>query len=92
MNEATVIVDVMSSSVVKNRFDNVSDAEVVNHYLTKYKPQVSEAIDIWLTRMSKRIAADPTLNPSDVVAALRAPKVETTETKLADVAAAVNEA
>lgn len=71
MREATVIIDVMGNAVVKSRFNEVSDAEVVNHYLEKYKPQVAEAMDIWLTRMSRRIAADPTLNPSDAIASLR---------------------
>lgn len=94
MREATVIIDVMGSSVIKNRFDNVSSDEVVTHYMTKYKPQIAEAMDIWLSRMSRRIAADPTLNPSDVVTALRAKNAEaaapTTEEQVAEVAAAVN--
>ncbi|RYD26060.1 MAG: hypothetical protein EOP89_07825 [Lysobacteraceae bacterium] len=95
MREATVIIDVMGSAVVKNRFDQVSSDEVVTHYMTKYKPQVAEAMDIWLSRMSKRIAADPTMNPSDLIASLRktAPDAaEVIDDKIAEVAAAVNAA
>lgn len=71
MREATVIIDVLGSRAVKNRFDTVKEEEVVTHYVEKYKEQVKEAMDIWLTRMSRRIAADPTLNPSDMVANIR---------------------
>lgn len=71
MREATVIVDVMSQKVVKSRFDNVSNDEVATHYIEKYREQVKEAMDIWLTRMSRRIAADPTLNPTAAITQAR---------------------
>lgn len=71
MREATVIIDVMSSKVVKSRFNEVKDDEVAEHYMTKYKEQVAEAMDIWLSRMAKRIAADPTLNPNEQITAVR---------------------
>lgn len=71
MREATIIIDVMSGSCVKSRFDQVSDDEVVEHYLTKYRPQVAEAMDVWLSQMTRRITADPTLNPNETIAALR---------------------
>lgn len=58
MTTATVIIDVMSGSVVKSRFDNVPDAEIVEHYLNKYRPQVAEAMDIWLTRAAKNITPE----------------------------------
>jgi hypothetical protein len=94
MREATVIIDVMATNCVKNRFDTVTEDEVVAHYLTKYKPQVAEAMDLWLSKMSKRIAADPTLNPSDLVTSLRKANADapaTVESAVAEVAAAVNQ-
>lgn len=72
MREATIIIDVMSGDCVKNRFSEVADSEVAEHYLGKYRTEVAEAMDVWLTRMTRRIAADPTLNPTETVAALRA--------------------
>lgn len=94
MREATVIIDVMATNCVKNRFDTVTEDEVVAHYLTKYKPQVAEAMDLWLSKMSKRIAADPTLNPSDLVASLRKSgegTAESVQASIEKVAAQVNQ-
>lgn len=50
---ATVIIDIMSGTMVKNRFDHVTDQEVIEHYLTKYRDHVTEAMDIWLTRQAQ---------------------------------------
>ncbi|RYD47073.1 MAG: hypothetical protein EOP83_28635, partial [Verrucomicrobiaceae bacterium] len=43
MREATIIIDVMSGECVKSRFE-VDEAEVVEHYMTKYKPHIAEAM------------------------------------------------
>lgn len=59
MIESTVIIDVMRGTAVKNRFEGASDEEVTNHYIDKYREQVKEAMDIWLTKMATRMAADP---------------------------------
>jgi hypothetical protein len=76
MREATVIIDVMRGVCVKSRFDQVTEDEVVHHYLDKYREQVKEAMDIWLNRMAQRMAADPNFARSErgdkAVAALQA--------------------
>lgn len=58
MREATVVIDVMGSAVVKNRFSEVPDSQVVEHYMNKYREQVAEAMNIWLTKVSKAAAVD----------------------------------
>lgn len=58
--EATVIIDVMRSTVIKSRFTEVSEEEVLHHYLDKYKEQVKEAIDLWMTKMARRMQVDST--------------------------------
>lgn len=58
--EATVIIDIMRSTVLKSRFTEVSEEEVLHHYLDKYKEQVKEAIDLWMTKMARRMQADST--------------------------------
>ena len=45
--EATVIVDVLQRRIVKSRFEE-SNEEVVKHYLTQYKSQVAEGIQVWM--------------------------------------------
>lgn len=56
--EAAVIIDVLNGTVVKNQFSGNSDEEVVNHYLTKYKAQVTQAMDIWLTQTAQKVARE----------------------------------
>lgn len=56
MNYA-VIIDVINGKIVKNQFAaSNSDEEVVNHYLQKYRPQVMEAMDVWLSQLSQKVA------------------------------------
>lgn len=59
LREATVIIDVMRSSCVTTRFQNVTEDEIVNHYMSKYGEQVKEAMGLWLNKMAKRMAQDP---------------------------------
>ncbi len=52
-----VIIDVINGKVVKNQFSaSNSDEEVVNHYLQKYRPQVTEAMDVWLSQLAQKVA------------------------------------
>lgn len=53
MREATVIIDVMQARIVKSRFDLETDETVVNHYMTKYKGEIAEAMEIWMMRAAK---------------------------------------
>lgn len=43
--EAAVVIDVLNRNVVKNRFaETTKDAEVLEHYLTKYSELVTEGL------------------------------------------------
>lgn len=56
--DAAVIIDVLNGTVVKNQFIDNSAEEVVNHYLNKYKAQVTQAMDIWLTQTAQKVARE----------------------------------
>lgn len=58
MREATVIIDIMGGSVVKNRFDEVADDEVLEHYLTKYKEYATRGVDVWLSKEAQKFVAN----------------------------------
>lgn len=47
LEEATIIIDILQRRVVKSRFSE-SNEEVIKHYLTQYKDQVAEGIQIWM--------------------------------------------
>ena len=53
-----VIIDVINGKIVKNQFTQNSDEEVVNHYLQKYRPQVTEAMDVWLSQLAQKVAKE----------------------------------
>lgn len=63
---ATVIIDVMEAKLVRNGLKGTStDDEVLNHFMTKYKPQVSEAISIWMERLAHAKVMAEALNPTE---------------------------
>lgn len=45
--EATIIIDILQRRMVKSRFTE-DDSEVLSHYLSQYKKQVAEGIQIWM--------------------------------------------
>ena len=53
LRDASVIIDVINSKVIKSQFTNAEHDDLVNHYLNKYSAEVKEAIDIWLTGLAK---------------------------------------
>lgn len=59
LREATVIIDVTRSTCLTKRFDHISDAEVVHHYMTKFGEYVKEAMGVWLRKMAAKMAQDP---------------------------------
>lgn len=83
MRDATVIIDVTHSALVKCRFEDVKDDEVLGHYLDQYRDQVKEAVSIWLSRMAARMQADPTF-ALPYSAEATEPTAETTETAAAE--------
>lgn len=45
--EATIIIDILQRRMVKSRFTE-DDSEVLSHYLSQYKNQVAEGIQLWM--------------------------------------------
>ena len=58
LKNASVIIDVINGKIVKNTFKDTPASEVVNHYLEKYRPQVTEAMDIWLNQVAAKVAKE----------------------------------
>lgn len=50
--QATVIIDILKRKVVKSRYPD-ADEEVLKHYLTQYKSQVAEGIQLWMSGQYK---------------------------------------
>ena len=47
LTTAAVIIDILRRKIVKSRYPE-ADEEVLKHFLTKYKSQIAEGIDIWM--------------------------------------------
>lgn len=54
LRNASVIIDVLNATVVKNRFSEATDEEIVNHYMNKYRAQLTEAMDLWLSQVAQK--------------------------------------
>ena len=57
MRSANVIIDVLNSKCIKGVTDDVSEEQIVGYFLEKYRDQVKEAMDIWLTKLAKNVVA-----------------------------------
>lgn len=57
LRTANVIIDVLNGKIIKNSFGDTPDDEVVHHYMEKYRSQVTEAMDIWLSQKAAAKAA-----------------------------------
>jgi hypothetical protein len=76
-NYATAIIDVMEAKVIKNGFAESSRDEILQHFMTKYKAQLTEAIDIWMSKLAREKALLEFKNPvAEEVAAEAAPEAE----------------
>jgi hypothetical protein len=60
---ATAIIDVMEAKVIKNGFQDSSRDDILQHFMTKYRAQLTEAIDIWMSRLAKEKALGELKNP-----------------------------
>lgn len=59
LSNYAVIIDVINGKIVKNQFaETNADDEVVNHFLQKYRPQVTEAMDVWLSQLAQKVAKE----------------------------------
>ena len=74
LSMATAIIDVMEAKVVKNGFSESSREDIMTHFMTKYKSQITESIDIWMTRL----ATDKAM--SEIVSALPVAQTASDET------------
>ena len=48
--QASVIIDLLNETLIKNRFSGTPGEEVIAHYRTKYASQIAEAMDMWRAR------------------------------------------
>lgn len=56
LSEATVIVDLLDATCIKNRYEAASDDEVANHYIEKYQETVEKGIEEWTLRYPDKAA------------------------------------
>lgn len=56
LTNSAVIIDVLNTKIVKNQFSDTPDEQVVQHYMNKYSAQITEAMNIWLSQLSKKVA------------------------------------
>ena len=68
-SQATAIIDVMEAKVIKNGFPDTARDDILKHFMTKYKAQLTEAIDIWISRLARDKALGELKNPLAEVAA-----------------------
>lgn len=61
---ANVIIDVLEAKVIKNSFVESNDDDTLNHYMTKYKPQLTQAISVWMEIMAKNKVLDELIHPT----------------------------
>lgn len=47
--EATVIIDILQRRIIKSRFEEPNE-EVVTHYLSQYKKEIAEGIQVWMNQ------------------------------------------
>lgn len=58
--ESHVIIDVMKAKVIKNRFIDANDEEILKHFLQKYSDDAQRAISVWMQRNLLRTGELPT--------------------------------
>lgn len=63
LSMATAIIDVMEAKVIKNGFAESARDDIMKHFMTKYRPQLTEAIDIWMSRLARDKALGEMTNP-----------------------------
>lgn len=52
--EASVIVDILKAELIKSRHQEPND-DVLKHYTTKYKKEITEGISIWMQKNGMQI-------------------------------------
>ncbi len=72
IRNATVIIDVMNAKLVKSQHSDTPEQEVVTHYLEKYRSQVTEAMNVWLSNIARKKADDQRIAVKNAVYSLPA--------------------
>ncbi len=55
MVEADLVYDILSNHVVKTRLDEEKTKEVLDYLLSKYKPDVAKALQVWKKKTGKEV-------------------------------------
>lgn len=50
MTEAHVIIDLINMKIIKSRFDDDSEEETIDYYLSKYSSRIQQAIYKWIKK------------------------------------------
>lgn len=58
LKRSTVIIDVLEAKVVLNNLTNATRDEALQHFMTKYKTQVTEAIGVWMEQEAQKKALE----------------------------------
>lgn len=66
LKNCNIIIDVMNQKLVKNCYPDTPEAEVVTYYLNKYREQVQQGMDIWLTNLARQKVAKEKSAPATV--------------------------
>src|SRR5690554_1983133 len=51
--EATLIIDIFGKDVLKNRFSELSDQEILDSCFKKYNKEIAQGIQVWANKVSK---------------------------------------
>jgi FKBP-type peptidyl-prolyl cis-trans isomerase (trigger factor) len=64
---AAIIIDVLEAKIVKNMFRETTHDDLLKHYLSKYKKETTEALEIWMEQKAQeRVKAGlPALETED---------------------------
>lgn len=63
MESATVIIDLVNSKLIKNRYSDTPDDKVMEYYLNKFSAQTKEGISLWMDKqklaLQRTMLTDP---------------------------------
>lgn len=48
LTESTIIIDILKRDLIKNRFTDAEDSDVLHHYLKEYKAHITDGLSIWM--------------------------------------------
>lgn len=63
LSTGSVIIDVMEAKVIKTGIPGQSREDIMTHFMTKYRKELTEAIDVWMTKLAREKAVVDFKNP-----------------------------